>query len=133
MLPQLDSSTFPSQIFWLVVCGLFFVAFIKFSFVPRISGIIESRNNRIIGDLNKAKEIHANVEVLERECDEKITQNKIKARKQMEEQLNNFEYIKLNKISKLNKSFTRHISLIEKEKVLNIAVEKKFQDILLRE
>lgn len=55
-LPQMDVSTFPSQIFWLAVTfGLLY--WIMSSFVlPRLGGAIEERRDRIAADLDRAAE-----------------------------------------------------------------------------
>lgn len=44
-MPQLDSSFFASQFFWIVTCFSIFYAFMHFLVVPRISSIINHRNN----------------------------------------------------------------------------------------
>ena len=54
-LPQLQSDTFPSQIFWLVVTfGLLFLILWRIT-LPMIEGIIGERRNRIEGDLGAAE------------------------------------------------------------------------------
>ena len=53
-MPQLDSSTFTSQIFWLVIC-FFSMMFIMSKFIiPKIAEVIERRQRKIDGYLNKA-------------------------------------------------------------------------------
>jgi F-type H+-transporting ATPase subunit b len=53
-LPQMDTSTFPSQIFWLAVTfGLLFIVLSRVT-LPRIAGAISDRRNRIDGDLATA-------------------------------------------------------------------------------
>ena len=54
-LPQLDITTWPSQLFWLVV--LFTAGYVLMArFVtPRISGVLEERRTRIDEDLNRAR------------------------------------------------------------------------------
>ena len=54
-LPQLDISTWPTQLFWLVITfsvGYFMVSTFV---VPSISTVLEKRSNRLFSDLNKAK------------------------------------------------------------------------------
>jgi F-type H+-transporting ATPase subunit b len=54
-LPQMDFTTFPSQIFWLVVTfGLLFVVLSRVT-LPRIASTITTRRNRIEGDLATAE------------------------------------------------------------------------------
>lgn len=58
-MPQLDTSTFTSQLFWLIVC-FFSMLFIMSRFiVPRIADILEQRQRKIDGYLNKAHNIRA--------------------------------------------------------------------------
>ncbi len=53
-LPQMDATTFPSQLFWLVVTfGLLFIVLWKIT-LPKIGGVISDRRNRIEGDLATA-------------------------------------------------------------------------------
>lgn len=55
-LPQLDISTWPTQIFWLVVS--FVLAYLLFSrlVTPRIGLVLEERSSRINEDIAKARE-----------------------------------------------------------------------------
>jgi F-type H+-transporting ATPase subunit b len=53
-MPQLDFSTYPSQIFWLAIAfGLLYLALDRF-LIPRIGGAIEERKDRIEDDLDIA-------------------------------------------------------------------------------
>ncbi|MBT6123412.1 MAG: F0F1 ATP synthase subunit B' [Candidatus Puniceispirillum sp.] len=55
-LPQLDVTTWPSQIFWLIV--LFAVGYVIMSRIvtPRIGTVLEERRKRLDDDLAKARE-----------------------------------------------------------------------------
>jgi F-type H+-transporting ATPase subunit b len=56
-LPQMDPTTFPSQLFWLVVTfGLLFLVLWRVT-LPRIAGVIGDRRNRIEGDLETAEKM----------------------------------------------------------------------------
>ena len=53
-MPQLDTSSFTSQLFWLVVC-FFSMMFIMSKFIiPKIADIMEQRQRKIDSYLNKA-------------------------------------------------------------------------------
>ncbi|MDZ7628098.1 MAG: hypothetical protein U5J99_06780 [Parvularculaceae bacterium] len=55
-LPQMDVSTFPSQIFWLAVTfGALYIAMSRFV-LPRLGAAIEERRDRIADDLDRAAE-----------------------------------------------------------------------------
>ncbi len=56
-LPQMDTGTFPSQIFWLVVTfGLLFLVLWRIT-LPMIESVIGERRNRIEGDLGAAEKL----------------------------------------------------------------------------
>ena len=55
-LPQMDASTFPSQLFWLFVCfTILYVVMSKVS-LPRVGGTIDARKNLKDGDLKLASD-----------------------------------------------------------------------------
>ena len=58
-LPQLDITTWPNQLFWLVVT--FGIGYIIMSrmITPRIGNVLEQRGRTIQDDLNRAKEAEA--------------------------------------------------------------------------
>jgi F-type H+-transporting ATPase subunit b len=57
--PPFDSSTFASQLFWLALTFGFLYWFMSRVIVPRIGGILETRQDRIAQDLDKAHELKA--------------------------------------------------------------------------
>jgi F-type H+-transporting ATPase subunit b len=52
--PPFDRETFPSQLFWLVVCFVLLYLITARLVQPRVAGIMDSRKNRISGDLAEA-------------------------------------------------------------------------------
>jgi F-type H+-transporting ATPase subunit b len=63
-MPQLDVSTFPSQIFWLIVCfaALYFIM-AKLA-MPKIEAVVEERRRRIEGNLEKAAQMKEEAEAV---------------------------------------------------------------------
>jgi F-type H+-transporting ATPase subunit b len=59
-LPQLDISTWPSQIFWLIVTFLIGYILISSLVAPSISSVLEKRSTKISNDLEKAKKAQQN-------------------------------------------------------------------------
>jgi F-type H+-transporting ATPase subunit b len=55
--PPFDASTYASQIFWLALTFGFLFWFMSKVIVPRIGGILETRQDRIAQDLDKAHEL----------------------------------------------------------------------------
>lgn len=56
-MPQFDTSTFASQIFWLVVCFAVVFAFAWQIVLPRVAATLESRQRKIGDDLARAGEL----------------------------------------------------------------------------
>lgn len=55
-LPQLDTSTWASQIFWLLIAFILLYLLMSRVFLPRLGGVIEQRRQRIADDFDKAAE-----------------------------------------------------------------------------
>jgi F-type H+-transporting ATPase subunit b len=56
-MPQLDVTTFPSQIFWLVVTFSLLYVLISKSALPRIHEIMDKRRSRIENDVSRAEQL----------------------------------------------------------------------------
>ena len=61
-MPQLEISSYPSQLFWLIVC--FFSLYIIMSqiIIPRIADIIEQRRKKIDDAIEKAQSMQKKAE-----------------------------------------------------------------------
>jgi F-type H+-transporting ATPase subunit b len=55
-LPQLDFTTFPSQIFWLAVTAFVLFQLMNKVALPRIASVLEERADAIADDLDRAEE-----------------------------------------------------------------------------
>ena len=78
-LPQLDASTFPSQLFWLGAAFIVLYAFMSSVAVPKIGGVIEERSDRIADDLDKASELKAQAEQAQASFEQALADAKAKA------------------------------------------------------
>lgn len=56
-MPQLEFSTFPNQIFWLVIALVAIYFILSRVALPRISGILADRQNTITNDIAAAEEL----------------------------------------------------------------------------
>ena len=63
-MPQLDLSTFPSQLFWLAVTFLLLYLLMSWVALPRVSAMIVARRARIEGDLERAAQMKAEAEAV---------------------------------------------------------------------
>ena len=78
-MPQLDISTWPSQIFWLAITflALFFV--ISRVAIPRTGGVIEKRKSTIAGDLARAQNLKAEVDATVKTYEAALADSRAKA------------------------------------------------------
>ena len=83
-MPQLDFSTFPNQIFWLVVFCVVLFALVRFFIIPRMEDIFANRRKIIDGNIAKAEEIRLRVSEIEKQIEEELQ----KAKSQCDEIMN---------------------------------------------
>ena len=76
-MPQLDFSTFPNQIFWLVVFCIVLFAIVKFFIIPRMEDIFANRRKIIDGNIAKAEEIRLRVGEIEKQIEEELKKTKL--------------------------------------------------------
>ena len=78
-MPQFDPSTFTPQLFWLTVTfAILFVAMWRHA-LPRLSGILEARQQRIGGDLEKAQALKAEAEQVAAEYEKALAEARDRA------------------------------------------------------
>jgi F-type H+-transporting ATPase subunit b len=58
-MPQLDTTTFLSQISWLILVFGLLLLMVKFYFVPSVAAVVKGRRKKIINDLAHAEKISA--------------------------------------------------------------------------
>lgn len=58
-MPQFDFATFPSQIFWLIVCFAALYFLLARTALPKIGAVLEARQRKIDDDLERATELEA--------------------------------------------------------------------------
>jgi F-type H+-transporting ATPase subunit b len=61
-MPQLDPSLFPTQLFWLFVSFLVLFLIAWKAALPRIAEVLNARQNRIDGDLERAQALKSEAE-----------------------------------------------------------------------
>lgn len=78
-LPQLDFSTFPSQIFWLVVAFVVLFWLMSKVALPRIASVLEERADAIADDLDRAEELKRKAEEAEAAYQQALADARAKA------------------------------------------------------
>jgi F-type H+-transporting ATPase subunit b len=82
-MPQLDASTFPSQIFWLVVAFATLFYLMRRKALPRVAEILEARQERIAADLDRAARLREEAEAAQRRQQEVVAGAQARAREQL--------------------------------------------------
>lgn len=80
-MPQLDFSTFPNQIFWLVVALVILYVLLSKIALPRIGGILEDRQGRILGDIAAAEKLKTQAEEAEKAYNQALVDARAEAAK----------------------------------------------------
>jgi len=63
-MPQLDSSTYAPQLFWLFALFIVLYVLMKWLALPRVGQAIDARRQRLDGDLSRAAELKAQAEAV---------------------------------------------------------------------
>lgn len=71
-MPQLETSTYLGQIFWLILTFGLLYWLLKTRALPRISEVLEARQDRIAADLDKAASLRAEAEAAARKQEEVV-------------------------------------------------------------
>lgn len=78
-MPQLDGSTFATQILWLIVCFIALYYLLKTKALPRVADILETRQERISADLDKAAALRVDAEAAYEQYEAVVAEAQAKA------------------------------------------------------
>ena len=82
-LPQLDVTTFPTQIFWLIVSFAILYWVMSKVAVPRIAEVLEERQERISDDLETAEKLKAEAEAVKADYEKAVADARTDAQAQI--------------------------------------------------
>ena len=82
-MPQLEVTTYPSQIFWLVVTFVALFLLLWRVALPRISEILENRQRRIDQDLERAASLRDEAERVIAAYEEELAKARARARQEL--------------------------------------------------
>ena len=145
-MPQLEITTYPSQIFWLVVSFLILYLIMSRFIIPKISSVIKSRESEIKNNIHISEQMYRDTEIINNEYEEikkniedeareiindlkettnkKITKNAKLLKKRLEKKLEKSEKEIINKKKKALKEINK-ISLNLSEEILKKLSNKK--------
>lgn len=78
-MPQFDSSTYVSQVFWLAIAVVVLFFLLSRLVIPRVSDIVATRQQVIEGDLARAEELQKRAEALQSQIAERQAEAQVRA------------------------------------------------------
>lgn len=84
-MPQLDPSTFSPQLFWLVVSFILLYLLMWRVALPRISGVLQERQERIDDDLQKAEQLRTDAQAVLETYERTMAEGRSKAQEILRE------------------------------------------------
>ena len=114
-MPQLDFSTFLPQIFWLFISLSFLYIVLSRYALPRVSDVIEERNDIIAQDIDSAKEYSVESEKAIEELNLKLSEAKTSSQNLINKSIQDIKEDSEIKKSSLIKEINNEISEAEGE------------------
>ncbi len=84
-MPQFDPTTFSPQIVWLIISFAILYWFMARIALPRISDVLDTRQERISGDLERAEELKSQAQALADAHDQAIAEARAQAQEVVRE------------------------------------------------
>jgi len=133
-MPQLNPEFFISQLFWLVITFTFLFIFLWKYSLPRISSVLEKRENKINDDINAAKQLQAEAEKIQKNIDDQLNKAKSESSdiiKAVTSKLQNYTSKELQKFDEeLNKKLEESSLMIEQNKLKSLEkIDDQIYDI----
>ncbi|MBN9543559.1 MAG: hypothetical protein J0G32_07220 [Alphaproteobacteria bacterium] len=89
-MPQLDISTYFSQLFWLLLTFGMLYGFMSYVFLPKLAKVINKRNDQIESLLEKAEQMRIKAADIDYEISHEIEKIKAETKKKLDEQIEIF-------------------------------------------
>lgn len=119
-MPQLDPSSFISQIFWLIISFSVLFILINYYFFPKISNIQENRENLINKYITDSEKNHDESSRIEKDLNAELEKTKLRVSEIVNSSLvknkEKFEQEILKLSSKLDKEAIKNINDLESQK-----------------
>lgn len=101
-MPQLNPEFFISQTFWLILSFVFLLTFLWKITLPKISNVLETRREKISGDIELAKKLQEDTEQIKKQIDDSLMKAEIEAKEKLKIAIKNHQEEVDKKISDLS-------------------------------
>ena len=123
-MPQFDVSTYPSQIFWLVICFVFLCSVMAVYLVPRLVSSLEAREQRRQQDWDDSKALHTASESLKQENLKQLADAREKAHALLQQTTREVHDRKANRIATMDEELAIKVKNIRHD------LERQTEDVL---
>jgi F-type H+-transporting ATPase subunit b len=123
-VPQLDSTFFPSQLFWLAISFALLFVLLKYWALPQVSETIEKRQKTIDDDLEHASKHQKDIELIAQKCDIILRKSRQEAHDLIQKKAEEFKMFNHDKEKELAEKLNAHLKNTE------IKVQKAKQEAM---
>ena len=109
-MPQLNPEFFISQLFWFVVTFSFLLLFLWKISLPRISKVLEKRENKINNDIEEAKKLQTEAEQIQNEIDIQLSRARDHADNFIKESTLNLKNKTTSELVKIDNELSKKIN-----------------------
>lgn len=126
-MPQLDPSSYASQLFWLALCFIPLYWLMASVVLPRISSVLQQRENTIESDISAAKTMQEEAEQFEQEIATSLDAARDQAQQLIGTAKDDVEITRTTRFAELDTELTSKLS--NAEKVLNTQRDSALKQI----
>lgn len=112
-MPQLDPTFFPSQLFWLAVSFALLFLLLKYWALPQVTTVIEKREKKIEGDIEKAKSLQKEIDLINKRCEQELHQARRQAHELLQKKISDIKAYNTEKEHELAEKLNTHIKNTE--------------------
>ena len=106
-MPQLEQTEFfISQLFWLGLTFTFLLIFLWRISLPRISSVLEKRENKINDDISSAKQLQAEAEIIQKKIDQQLREARLETSELIKTASSNFQNNTTKELHQLDNNFS---------------------------
>ncbi len=120
-MPQLDFTTYSSQIFWFAICFTFLYFYVNKFILPRVKGIINNRSRLISTETNKAFKLEQEILKLKKESDNLRKESNLAYKRKIDEAQKEALIYKQNAVKKLKDRFET-MSNSSRQKIIEFTI-----------
>jgi F-type H+-transporting ATPase subunit b len=114
-MPQLDFSTFPTQLFWLAVTFITLYLLMRWLALPRVAAMIKARRDQLDADLARAEQLKAEAEDVLTAYQQTLATARAQAQAAVKQTTDRLAAEAAERQRQLNEALSRQITAAERE------------------